>query len=286
MGARTVVVTDSTACLPADLAEQRGIVVVPLQVVIDDVGHDEGTDEVSPTAVAAALKGGSRVTTSRVTPETLTQLYRRLAAEGAEAIVSVHISGMVSGTYDSAVVAGRNSPIPVHTVDTRQVSANTGYAALAASDVLAAGGTALEAARAARRRAALSHSYFYVDTLEYLRRGGRVNAASAFLGGALAVKPLLTLREGKVTSLEKVRTAGKALARLEELIVTAAGEQQVELCIAHLDSPERAEKLAERLRERLADNLGDREVRVAEVGGVVGAHVGPGMVAGALAPVL
>lgn len=286
MGARTVVVTDSTAWLPANIAAERGMVVVPLQVVVGDDCYDEGEPESSPQAVAEALRAGKRVSTSRISPEAMRETYRRLEAEGVEEIVSVHLSGAVSGTYDSAQVALRDCGIPVHTVDTRQVGANTGYAALAAADVLAAGGTGLEAARAARRRAALSQSYFYVDTLEYLRRGGRINAASAFLGGALAVKPLLTLREGKVTSLEKVRTAGKALARLEELLVTAAGGQQVELCVAHLDNPERAQALVERLSERLADNLGGREIRLLEAGGVVGAHVGPGMVAGALAPVL
>ena len=286
MSPRTVVVTDSTAALPVELAERRGIVVVPLKVLIGDQAYDEGSPEVSPTAVADALRAGERVSTSRVVPEVLARVYRGLAEAGVEEIVSVHLSGLVSGTYDSAIVAAKQAPVPVHTVDTRQVAAATGYAALAAADVLDAGGSASDAARAARRRAALSQSYFYVDTLEYLRRGGRVNAASAFLGGALSVKPLLTLRDGKVTSLEKVRTSTKALARLEELLVTAAGGQQVEVCIAHLGSPERAQTLADRVKERLAENLGGREPWLFEVGGVVGAHVGPGMVAGALAPVL
>ena len=152
----------------------------------------------------------------------------------------------------------------------------TGYAALSAADAIGRGASVEQAADAARSRADRSSSYFYVDTLEYLRRGGRIGAAAALLGGALAVKPLLTIDEGTVSSLEKVRTSGKALARLAELAVEAAGDEQVDVCVAHLASPARAETLAEQLGERLADNLGGRDVWCSEVGAVLGAHVGPG----------
>jgi DegV family protein with EDD domain len=126
--------------------------------------------------------------------------------------------------------------------------------------------------------------WFAVDTLEYLRRGGRIGAAAALFGGALAVKPLLQIDDGKVATLEKVRTAARALGRLEELAVQAAGEEQVDVCVAHLASPERAGLLAGRLSERLAGNLGQREVWCGELGAVLGAHVGPGMLAVCVAP--
>ena len=284
MPARTVVVTDSTACLPAELAEARGIVVVPLQVVIGATAYDEGAEGATPEAVARALKEFVPVSTSRPAPEALRQVYDDLAAAGAEEIVSIHLSGEMSGTLESAQLAAKEATARVVVVDTRQVAAATGFATLAAADVVAAGGDAEDAARAARRVSALSHSFFYVDTLEYLRRGGRVGATAALLGGALSVKPLLTLRDGRVGSLERVRTSSKALARLEELIVQAAGDGPVDLCVAHLANPQRADALAERLRERLAKNLEGREPWCMEVGGVVGAHVGPGMVAGAVSP--
>jgi DegV family protein with EDD domain len=164
------------------------------------------------------------------------------------------------------------------------VGVATGYAALSAADVVDAGGTAEEAARAARERADTASSLFYVDTLEYLRRGGRIGAAAALLGGALAVKPLLKIEDGTVASLERVRTSGRALARLEELAVQAAGEREVDVCVAHLANPDRAGALAERLAERLAANLGEREVWCGELGAVLGAHVGPGMIAVCIAP--
>jgi DegV family protein with EDD domain len=282
---RIALVTDSTAMLPAPLARERGITVVPLQVVIGAKSYDEGVDpEATPDTIAEALKAYTPVSTSRPTPAVFLEAYERAAAEGAESVLSVHLSGEVSGTFESAQLAAREASIPVVPVDTRQLGMATGYAVLAAADVLDAGGPVEEAAGAALARAEATTSLFYVDTLEYLRRGGRIGAAAAVLGSALAVKPLLTVADGRITSLEKVRTTSRALARLEELAVAAAQDQKVDVAVAHLSGPDRAEALAGRLRARLAANLDDREVFVGEVGAVIGAHVGPGMVAVVVAP--
>jgi len=285
------IVTDSSACLPQELAEERGIVVVPLQVVIGATAYDEGPAGATPEMVAAALKEWTPVSTSRPGPAVFAEAYGRAVAAGATEIVSVHLSGDMSGTVESAQLAAREAPVPVLTVDTRQVGIGTGFAALAAADVAAAGGTAEEAAAAARTRAAATSSLFYVDTLEYLRRGGRIGAAAALLGGALAVKPLLHLADGRVASLERVRTSARALARLEELAVEAADGAvggavggAVDVGVAHLANPDRASHLAERLRERLADRLHDRDVHCGEVGAALGAHVGPGMIAVCVSP--
>lgn len=281
---RTVLVTDSTASLPPDLAEERGIVVVPLQVVIGATSYDEGADGATPELVAEALRDFRPVSTSRPAPASMLEVYERAAAGGATAVVSVHLSGDMSGTFESAQLASRDASIPVVPVDSRQVGISTGFAVLAAADVLDAGGTPDQAATAARERAAATTSLFYVDTLEYLRRGGRIGAAAALLGGALAVKPLLTISDGRVATLEKVRTSGRALSRLEELAVTAAGEEQVDIGVAHLASADRAGQLAGKLADRLADNLDGREIHCGEVGAVLGAHVGPGMIAVCVAP--
>lgn len=281
-----VVVTDSTASLPPEVAEEHGIVVVPLQVVIGAEVHDEGSEGATPELVAAALKEFLPVSTSRPTPAALLAVYEDQAARGATEIVSVHLSSEMSGTFESAQLAARDAGIPVLAVDSRQVGVATGYAALEAAAVAAAGGSAEEAAAAALARAEAASSLFYVDTLEYLRRGGRIGAAAALFGGALAVKPLLQISEGRVASLERVRTSGRALARLEELAVQAAGESPVDVCVAHLSSSERAAQLTEHLTERLADNLEGREVWCGELGAVLGAHVGPGMLAVCVAPLL
>jgi DegV family protein with EDD domain len=283
---RTVVVTDSTASLPPKVVAERDLVVVPLKVVIGADVFEEGADGATPETVAEALKEFRPVSTSRPSPSVMLEVYEQAARAGATAVVSIHLSGDMSGTFESAQLAAREASIPVTAVDTRQVGIGTGYAVLAAADVLEDGGSAEEAAQAARMRAAATSSLFYVDTLEYLRRGGRIGAASALFGGALAVKPLLTIEGGVVATLEKVRTATKALGRLEELAVRAADDRQVDVCVAHLASPDRAGQLTERLADRLADNLSGREVWCGELGAVLGAHVGPGMLAVCVAPLL
>jgi len=282
--ARIVIVTDSTASIPPEQAEARGIAVVPLQVVIGAQVYDEGRDGATPELVAKALADFVPVSTSRPNPAAMAEVYERLAEEGADEIISIHLSGEMSGTFESAQLAAGQVEVPVTCIDSRQVGAATGYAALSAADVLDDGGSVAEAARAARDRAAAATSLFYVDTLEYLRRGGRIGAAAAILGGALSVKPLLTITDGKVANLERVRTGARALGRLEDLAVEAAGDQPVEVYVAHLANADRAEQLASKLGERLVDNLEGREIWCGELGAVLGAHVGPGMVAVCVAP--
>ncbi|KRB77338.1 fatty acid-binding protein DegV [Nocardioides sp. Root190] len=282
-------VTDSTAHLQAGAESACGVTVVPLQVVIDDEVYDEGSAAATPEKVAEALREKRAVSTSRPAPAVFAELYERLATEGATEILSVHLSAEVSGTFESALVASRNAPVPVTCVDTRQVGVATGYAVESAAAVLAGGGTTAEAATAARARAATATSLFYVNTLEYLRRGGRVGAAAAVFGGVLAVKPLLGIVEGLIVPQAKVRTAAKAIAQLEAMAVEAAGEQQVEVCVAHLAAEERALQMAERLADRLGEQVvpgrDGSPVRCLELGGVLGAHVGPGMLAICVAPV-
>ncbi|MDA8435859.1 MAG: DegV family protein [Actinomycetales bacterium] len=276
---RVAIVTDSTAYLPPDLVASHRITVVPVQVVVGGQPFDEGT-EISPAEVAAALRSWSVVTTSRPSPERFAAAYAGAADAGATAIVSAHLSGDMSGTYDSAVLAAREAPVPVVVVDTRRVAMAMGFAVLDGARAAEAGADAETVAAVIRERAAASSALFYVDTLDYLRRGGRIGAAQALLGQALAVKPILELVDGTVTPLEKVRTTSKALARLEELVVERAGGRPCDVAVHHLDAAARAETLAGHLVARLVDS----RVLVGEVGAVVGAHVGPGMVAVAVSP--
>ena len=283
-GGPVAIVTDTSACLPAEVVAQRALRVVPLQVVIGAESFDEGSEGATPEVVAAALREFRPVSTSRPSPAELLAAYEAAAADGASAVVSIHLSGEMSGTFESAQLAARDASIPVHPVDSRQVGLATGFAVLAAADAVAAGLDAERVAEVAAERSAASTSLFYVDTLEYLRRGGRVGAAAALLGGALAVKPLLEIRGGRVGMRERVRTSGRALARLEELAVEAAGSSRVDVGVAHLAAADRAEAFAAKLTERLADNLEGREAWCAEIGAALGAHVGPGMVAVCVAP--
>ncbi len=274
-----VLVTDSTS-VDQETAARLGVVVVPLQVVMRGTAYDEGVDA-TPAAVSAALKERATVSTSRPGPEKFLRVYQRAAKEGAEAIVSIHLSAEVSGTFESAELAARETSIPVHAVDSRHLGMGTGFAVESAAAVLDGGGSAEEAADSARSRAAVTRGLFYVDTLDYLRRGGRVGAAAALVGSALAVKPLLQIEEGRIVPLEKVRTSARAISRLEELAVAEAADQSVDIAVSHLDNPDRASELAARLKDRVP---GIGQLVVTEVGAVIGAHVGPGMLAVVVAP--
>jgi DegV family protein with EDD domain len=269
---RIAVVTDSTAALPSDVVTARGLTVVPLSVTIDGVSGREGID-VAPADVAKALAAPRvSVTTSRPAPGEFAQVYRRLLADGAAGIVSVHLSGKLSGTCDAARIAAADHPGEVLVVDSASAGLGLGFCALAA----AGAGDLDEAAAAARAAVERITTLFYVDTLEYLRRGGRIGAASALLGTALSVKPILHMAGGEIVVRDKVRTASRGLARLEGLAIEAAGDGPVDVGVHHLAAPERAAALATRLRERLGDQL--RTCYETEIGAAVGAHVGPGLI--------
>ncbi|MFC9397336.1 DegV family protein [Streptomyces sp. NPDC057027] len=280
MSRHVAIVTDSTAYLPRQTRERHAITTVPLTVVIGDRALEEGT-EISAKALAEALQKRRPVTTSRPSPEVFAEAYREAAEAGAKGIVSLHLSAEVSGTYDAAVLAAKDAPVPVRVVDTRMMGMALGFCALAAAEVAEAGGSLDEAVAAAEKRAAGTSAYFYVDTLDYLRRGGRIGTAQALLGSALAVKPLLELDAGRIELREKVRTASKAIARLEEIAVDRAGSGSVDIAVHHLSAPERAAALADRLRERVP---GIEELQVSEVGAVIGAHTGPGLLAVVVSP--
>ncbi|MEV8452192.1 DegV family protein [Streptomyces sp. NPDC052095] len=280
MSRHVAIVTDSTAYLPPETMERHGITAVPLTVVLGDQALEDGT-EVSARSLAVALQKRRPVTTSRPSPEMFAAAYRAAAEAGAVGVVSLHLSAEISGTYDAAVLAAKDAPVPVRVVDTGMVAMALGFCALAAAETVETGGSLDEAVAAAEKRAAGTSAYFYVDTLDYLRRGGRIGAAQALLGSALAVKPLLQLDGGRIELLEKVRTASKAIARLEEIVAERAGGGRVDIAVHHLASPERAERLAERLCERVPGLV---DLHVSEVGAVIGAHTGPGLLGAVVSP--
>lgn len=279
-----VVVTDSTSSLAPSAAETAGLVVVPLQVIVDGTSRPESfrpeAGSITPGAVAAALREGRAVSTSRPSPEALTSAYAAAVDGGASAIVSVHLGRAISGTFDAAVLAGRSMAVPVEVVDSGTVGPGCGLAALAAAEVAREGAPVEEVAGIARRRAAASVTYFCVENLDYLRRGGRIGAAQALLGSALAVKPLLTVAEGRITPSERVRTMSRAVARLQELAEGALiPGMPAEVVVLHLDNRSAADQLARALREH-----GASSVAVTEVSAVLGVHCGPGTVGVVVSP--
>lgn len=269
-GHRVAVVTDSTADIPAELAAEREITVVPLTVHLEGKSYLDGVD-ISPAEFYARLaRGSGTATTSQPAPGQFAEVYEKLLSDH-EQVVSLHISSLLSGTFaaaqQGAELVGADR---VSVVDTRQASMPLALLALSASEMAAAGESAqgllerLEPVQEAMR------VYFMVGTLEYLRRGGRIGRASALVGSVLQVRPVLTIADGEVTPLERVRTQEKALARVIELATESGGR----LCalIGHAAAQDAAQRIAEAL-----DPLSETLI-VGQLGPVVGAHAGPGTV--------
>ena len=275
------VVTDSTACLPTYRVEQAKIAVVPVHVVIGDRVYNEGID-ITPFAVTTALNEGREVTTSKPSPEAFANVYRQMAFQGATEIVSVHLSSELSGTYSSAVLAAREARIPVRVIDSRTIGLGLGFATLAAADAALAGHEIDDVAETALRIGRASRVWLYVDTLEYLRRGGRIGTAQAAVGSALSIKPILEIAGGRVVPCDKVRTASRAQQRLVELAVEAASAlgNRVEIGVQHAG----ARAAAETLSVALGKALPGIPVVLAEMGAVLAVHAGPGALAVVVSP--
>ena len=266
-------VTDSTAYIPEAVASALAIEVVPVQVIVNGVAYDKFR-HIAVDEVVAALREGKKVTTSRPNPDQFLDAYRRLAQRGFDSIVSVHLSSHLSGTYESALLASQDSPVSVSVIDSGGVAAMIGHAALAGAR-LAKSGADLDAVTAeVEHRCAASSIEFYVDTLEFLQRTGRISNMKSRVGTVLSVKPILHMVDGRVVQHELVRTASKAVERLVELVANGV-TGPCEIAVHHVDAAERADQVA----QRLCETLKIPSVTVTPAGAVIAAHVGPGAVA-------
>jgi DegV family protein with EDD domain len=266
------VVTDSTASLPTGLS--GGPVVVPLRVLVGDEVYAEGED-VTPERLAELVAGGAQMTTSQPPPEAFAAVYRSLGDEGARSIVSVHLSGALSGTVGSAGTAAARSPLQVRAVDSRTSAAGLGFAARAAAECAAAGADTAHVAARAIEVAGTAHALFVVDTLEHMRRGGRLSGPAAALGTVLGVKPILKLSDGAVELSQRVRTRAVGAERLlEQAAGFVAEATRPVVAVHHFGAHDRALALAGRLHTRTRV-----DVEVTPLSAVLGVHVGPGTLA-------
>lgn len=270
MSSRVALVTDSTAEIPPDLAAEHGIHSVPTTVTVAGQSYRDGVDITAAQFYEKLRATESPATTSQPSVGEFSETYERLLSDHDE-ILSLHISADMSGTITSAQqAADLVAPDRITVVDSRLVSMALGLLVLAADRFLEEGATAAETRdRLVPVRDGLQ-VYFVVGTLEYLRRGGRIGRAGALLGSMLQVKPVLTLSDGVVAPLERVRTAEKALARVIDLAARCGPH----LCVAvgHADTDEQAGRIAGALRDR------SESLIVLPLGPSVGAHGGPGTV--------
>jgi len=266
------IVTDSTADLPPELAASRSITVVPLTLNLDGHSLLDGVD-IKPDEFYRRLPGlTTHPTTSQPSPGRFAEAYSALLADH-ESVISIHISEKLSGTYASACqAADMTDPKRVHVVDSQLVSMSLGLITLTASAMAskAADVEAIES-KVLNMRTHVQ-TYFSVATLEFLRRGGRIGRAGALLGSVLQVKPVLCIRDGQVTPLERVRTFERALNRIVELTREVDRGHGVCLIVGHADADADAERISRDL-EPIAETL-----MIQPLGPVVGAHAGPGVV--------
>jgi DegV family protein with EDD domain len=275
MSARVAVATDSSACLPVELAAAWGVFVIPLQVIIDDEARDEG-EGIAPAAVVDALTGGKRVTTSQPRPEAIRRVIDQAADAGAESLVVVTLSAKMSGTAGAVEIAAAEAGITVSIVDSATVSLAHGLAALSAAAVARSGGSLAEVEAEARRASRASLCLFTVDTLEYLRRGGRVSPAVAAVGNALGVRPVLGVIHGAVEQVERVRSSAKARhAVLERIVARAPAQRHPVVGLMGVSGDDAL--LAESARQ--VGTRGDWPVVTAGLSAALAAHAGPGALA-------
>ncbi len=272
---KTVVITDSTAYIPAPLVTQHGLQIVPLTVVWGNETFLDGV-EITPPEFYKRLKTAKVMpSTSQTTPDEFKKVFAPIVAAG-DSILAVLISSKLSGTVDSAVQAKAAFPgASIEIVDTLTTAMALGFCALTAARAVQSGAGLAEAAQAARRAVECSGVIFVVDTLEFLHRGGRIGGAAAFLGTALNMKPLLTLHEGKVEAIAKVRTKRKATERMLDIIEERIGSRRP-VRIGTLQAA--AEEEAHELLKTAEKRFHPVESVFSEVSPVIGTHVGPGTI--------
>jgi DegV family protein with EDD domain len=269
---KIAIVTDSTANLSADMLAGQGVTVLPLKIIWNGVVLRDGVDISSADFYARLVREKNMPTTSQVTTEEFRGAFNDLTKSYDNIFVPLISSG-ISGTVDSALSAAKDFPnVKVEVFDSHETAGSLALLVMAAVKMVKDGKSFEDVARGTRDIEARMHTYFMVDTLKYLHKGGRIGGASRFLGTALDLKPILFMNKGKIDGYEKIRTRKKALARLLDIIVEKGGNGACHVNIMHSD----AKKLAEEARAALESRLKVVEMQVLDLSPVIGAHTGPG----------
>lgn len=266
------IVTDSASDLPAAELATYGITVVPLYVNMGTHGYRDGIDLSRDEFYTRLPEYNPPPTTGVPSPELFIQAYERLAAEGATAILSLHLSQSLSSTVEVARVAARQTgAVPVTVLDSRQLSMGMGFLAITAAQAARAGQSMPQILALLDDQIARTHTAAALDTLEFLRRSGRMSGVVARIGNLLQIKPILRMYEGHPT-VERVRTRRGALNRLGQILEAQAPLERI--AFLHANVLDRAEDFQQRVRHLLPDG----EIPVGIITPVLGAHIGPGVV--------
>jgi DegV family protein with EDD domain len=267
-----VVVTDSSARLPADLRAQWGIRQVPLHILIDDQDLRDGVDDVPDD-----IHDIGQATTAAATPAELNEVYRQaLADSGGDGVVAVHLSAALSGTFGAAQTTAGEIGSAIRVIDSKSTAMNTGFVALAAARAAADGADLDTVADAAADAVSRNHGFIVVHQLDNLRRSGRIGGAGAWLGTKLSLKPLLRIDDGKLVLAQRVRTASKAVATMIDRVGEVVGGRSATIAVHHVANPGGAADLVAALTERLPTC---EPAVITDLGPVLALHVGAGALA-------
>jgi DegV family protein with EDD domain len=275
---KVAIVTDSTAYLPEDCLKQYNISVTPLSVIWGEQDCLDGVD-ILPTEFYNRLTNSKVMpTTSQVTPAAMSNMFKSLLDQGCD-VLGMFLSGKISGTVQSAMQARdmlSNAAERIAVFDSQSTTMGLGWPVLTAARAAQAGESLVECQKAAEHARQNTGVMFIVESLEYLRRGGRIGGAQAFLGTALNIKPILEMREGKIEAVEKIRTKQKAIRRVVELVSERIkGKGPIRLAATHANCETDALALLDAAR----DELNPIEMYCVPLSPVIGTHTGPGTVA-------
>jgi DegV family protein with EDD domain len=268
------IVTDSTADLTPQLTRELGITVVPVYVRFGHESYRDGIDISREEFYERLVTSPVHPTTSQPTPADFVQVYRELSKE-TDKIVSIHVSGKLSGTYNSALQGKElaETKCDIRVIDSESVTMGLGMTALAAARLATSGESLQKVTDEVKQAIPNTHLLGLFDTLKYLLLGGRIGKAKALLGGILNVKPLLTLRDGELHPIGNVRTRAKGIERLSDFAKNAMGIQ--ELAVIHTTTPDEASSL----KDRLSSLVDTSRLHLAGLTPALGVHAGPGLLA-------
>jgi len=269
---KVAVVTDGASSLTPAQGLEYGVHVAPVYLNFPDKAYLAGVD-LDAAEFYRLLRASKQLpSTAQPTAQDFINLYTRLAEE-AEEIVTIVISHHMSATLQSALMAKEQfTAVPVHVIDSESVALGLGMTAIAAARAAAEGKDAQQVVQLVEQIKQSLNVIFTVDTLEYLHKGGRIGGATAFLGSALSIKPILYVRDGRIEPLERQRTRKRAVARLLELVEERVGSSEINAAILHCDVPDEAKELGEQVKARFHC----AEPLMIDAGPVIGTHAGPG----------
>lgn len=266
------IVADSTCDLPKDLVEKHQITIIPMYIITPAGEFKDGIDISRKEFYERLPEFDPAPTTAAPGPDVFRQVYEQLAAEGAREILSIHIAHKLSATVNIAhQAASETTVVPVTVLDSRQLSLGTGFQVLTAAQAAAEGRSMSEILSILEDQIKRTHVFAVLDTLEFLKRSGRMSHAVSFIGTLLKIKPFLKMYDGNPVA-ERVRTTERAMKRLVELLRESAPLEKVALL--HSRALERAQELLQVVK----DILPEGRILIEEINPALGAHIGPGVV--------